>query len=340
MRRGWPWFDLTVQPPRSRLLSSALASAVVFFAVGSLGACAPVAQQSPVAQPAQPPVAQPASAPVAPAPVAPAAATTAPALPTRLSHLLVHMDHAPRATVEQVQASRRQQVEWIRSHGAAVGEVPTYWVRVGADRMWAARPATSWENIRELGKRLGQLDEAITAGVGKAFEANEQRMHEAIDEHHNELLRPVESLTLTSDQSPMLRDVVHVTDLGALVSLRVIAIDKPIPARAGVYLAAIQKINVALRTAQTGIWRAVYSSNLGSGAYVHFIGTRLPMKPAELEAAIDRALVASVGRAEATRLQQELKASLAQHELVEARLDADLSSMPSMAGAATGATTN
>ena len=51
------------------------------------------------------------------------------------------------------------------------------------------------------------------------------------------------------------------------------------------------------------------------------------MKPAELEAAVDRALVESLGRAQATSLQHELKAALSQHELVEARLDVDLSTL-------------
>lgn len=198
----------------------------------------------------------------------------------------------------------------------------TYWVRVGADRMWAARPAASWEDVKGLGAQLGKLEEAIVAAVGKAFEANEQRMHEAIDEHHNEVLRPVAGLTLASDAR---RDAV--TDLADLASLRLVMIDKPIPARTEAYLAAVDKINAALRTAEPRLWRAVTFSSLGSGAYVHFIGADRPIKPAELEATIDRALVASVGRAEATRLQREVKASLARHELVEAQLDLDLSSL-------------
>jgi hypothetical protein len=285
----------------------------------SCGACAP--HSAPVTRPAE-------AAPAAPA------ALAAPTAPTaRLSHLRIHMDRMPLGNVEVVQQTRQEYVGWIRSHGAAVGEVPTYWLRVGADRLWAARPATSWEEIKAQGAQLGRLDEAIKAKVGVAFEANGQRMHAAIDEHHNELLRPIESLTLTSAQSPKLRDAAAVTDLDALTSLRLVAIDRPIPAREDAYLAAVEKINVALRAAQSGLWRAVYFSGLGSGAYVHFIGGERPMKPAELEATIDRALVASVGRAEAERLQDALKASLAQHELVEASLDVERSSLP-------GATTN
>jgi hypothetical protein len=87
------------------------------------------------------------------APAAPAAATA------RLSHLRIHMDHMPLANVEVVQQTRQKYVGWIRSHGAAVGEVPTYWLRVGADRLWAARPATSWEEIKAQGAQLGRLDD-------------------------------------------------------------------------------------------------------------------------------------------------------------------------------------
>lgn len=268
-----------------------------------------------------------AAAPAAPA--TPAASTApdasaAPAATARPSHLLVHMDHAPVAKVAEVQASRKQQVEWIKSHGAAIGEATTYWVRVGAERVWAARPATSWEEVKGLGQRLGKLEDAIVGKVGEAFAANEDRMHQAIAEHHNELLRPNPRLTLSSDDAK--KDAT--TDLAQLASLRLVAIDKPIPARADDYLAAIEKINTALRTAEPSLWRAVYFSSMGSGAYVHFIGAARALSPSQLDALTARALSVSLGEAEAKRLLAALAASLAQHELVEASLDLERSTLP------------
>lgn len=276
-----------------------------------------------------PAAAAPATAAAPAAPATPAASTApaalaAPAASARPSHLLVHMDHAPVAKVAEVQASRKQQVEWIKSHGAAIGEATTYWVRVGADRVWAARPATSWEEVKGLGQRLGKLEDAIVGKVGEAFAANEDRMHQAIDEHHNELLRPNPRLTLSSDDAK--KDAT--TDLAQLASLRLVAIDKPIPARADDYLAAIEKINAALRAAEPSLWRAVYFSGMGSGAYVHFIGAARALSPSQLDALTARALSASVGAAEAKRLLAALAASLARHELVEAELDLERSTLP------------
>lgn len=233
------------------------------------------------------------------------------------------MDHAPVANIAAVQATRAQQVEWIKSHGAGVQEVTTYWLRVGDQRLWAVRPVTSWEGIKELGKRLGALDEAITAKVGAAFEANEQKMHEALDEHHNELLRPIAGLTLAEEAR---KDAV--TDLAQVATLRFVSIDKPVPAKSDEYFAAIAAMNQALRTAEPAMWRAVYSSGLGSGAYVHFVGADRPMSRSELAAVTERALIASLGEAEAKKLLAKLAASLAQHELVEASLDVERSTLP------------
>lgn len=264
------------------------------------------------------------AAPAAPAASSAPPASAAPAANARPAHLLVHMDHAPRAKVAEVQASRKQQVEWIKSHGASAGEPTTYWVRVGAERVWAARPATSWEELKGLGQRLGKLEDAIVGKVGAAFAANEDRMHQAIDEHHNELLRPSPALTLASDEAK--KDAI--TDLAQLANLRLVAIDKPIPARADDYLAAIDKINAALRKAEPSLWRAVYFSSMGSGAYVHFIGAARVLSPSQLDALTARALSASLGEAEAKRLLAALAASLAQHELVEASLDLERSTLP------------
>ncbi len=239
------------------------------------------------------------------------------------------MDRAPRAKVPEVEAARRQQVSWIGSHGAAVGEVPTYWLRVGADRLWAARPATSWEEQKTQSQQLGALDSAIRAAVGPAFDANEDRMHQALDEHHNELLRPVAELTLAPEARAL-----AVTELSDLGSLRLVAIDRPLPRRQGAYLAALKQINTALATAEPTLWRAVYYSGLGSGSYVHFLGADRPLTAAQLEALITRALTRTVGAAEARRLLREISTALPAHELVSAQLAPELSTLPAALPAA------
>lgn len=200
------------------------------------------------------------------------------------------------------------------------------------------RPASSWEELKTQGQQLGALDTAIRA----AFDTNEDRVHRAIDEHHNELWRPVANLTLAppapSSPSPSPTPsaapgaaadrALAVTELSDLATLRLVAIDKPLPARQSAYLAAVDKINTALRATEPTLWRAVYFSSLGSGAYVHFLGADRPLTPAQLQTAIRRALDRSLGAAEAARLLRELSSSLHRRELLPASLAPDLSTLP------------
>jgi hypothetical protein len=294
----------------------------------------PVAPASAALTPAVPastiaPPAAPSSTIAAPPPPAASSPTVAAPAPARLAYLRVHMDHAPVASVAAAEAARRQQVSWIATHGAAVGELPTYWLRVGADRMWAARPAASWEDLKAQGAKLGALDDAIRAAVGPAFDANEERVHQAIDEHHNELWRPVANLTLAPSSGPSTAErALAVTELSEIASLRLVAIEKPLPARQSAYLAAVDKINTALRAAEPSLWRSVYVSSLGSGAYVHLLGAARPLSPAQLQQVTRSALTRSLGAAEAARLLRELAASLHHRELHPASLAPDLSTLP------------
>lgn len=265
------------------------------------------------------------------------------------------MDRSPVAKVADAEAARRQQVGWIASHGASAGgELTTYWIRVGADRTWSVRPASSWEELKTQGQQLGALDNAIRAAVGAAFAANEDLVHKSLVEHNNELLRPVANLTLassspplspssspaappppssspspsTSPAAPTAERALAVTELSDLATLRLVAIDKPLPARQADYLTAVEKINAALSAAEPTFWRAVYYSGIGSGAYVHFLGADRPLTPAQLQATIRRALDKSLGVAESARLRRALDASLHRRELVPASFSPDLSTLP------------
>lgn len=103
-------------------------------------------------------------------------------------YFLVHRDYLKPGRQSDFEATRQEYMDWVRRHATPPGESPVHFLVVDEGKqIWALRPAQNWADVAVKSRSNNQVTNLVEKAVGRQLEENDQRMHDSIIRHHNEL---------------------------------------------------------------------------------------------------------------------------------------------------------